>query len=251
MRLRQALFSCLLLTAVVGRPATVLAQPAADQDPRVSQARALFDEGTAHYGEGRYVLAAQSFQRAYELMAEAGRPTAPLILYNVGASLVEIAGREQEARDAYSRFLEQVDGVEQNEQVREQIARAQDQIRELDARVGPTQGGGGTGISPVGPIVLGVGVASMVAGAITGGLALDAEATAEAGCVDGHCPPENEGPAQDAETLAIVTDALLFGGLAVAAAGTVLLFVLTEEREASVALGCDGGLCGVLTRGRF
>ncbi|MFK7989285.1 MAG: tetratricopeptide repeat protein [Sandaracinaceae bacterium] len=80
-------------------------------------------------------------------------------------------------------------------------------------------GGGGGGISMIGLAIALGGAAVLVGGAVTGGLALSA--------ADGA--PATEGPeADEARTLALVTDILIPTGAVIAAAGVVLMFVLDD-----------------------
>ena len=129
-----------------------------EQDSRVAEARAHFDQGEVHFDHGRYTLAAQEFQRSHELLVAASHPNAALVLYNVARSLEEIGGREREARAAYGGFLE---SATVNADTSENVSNAQEHIRELDARLAAHGDGSppsaGSSISPVGPIVLGGG----------------------------------------------------------------------------------------------
>jgi tetratricopeptide (TPR) repeat protein len=78
---------------------------------------------------------------------------------------------------------------------------------------------GGGGISTVGIIVAAAGAAIAIGGAITGGLALAAAGDA----------PASTGPAaENARTLALVTDILIPVGAVTAVVGVVLMFVLDE-----------------------
>ncbi|MGE0789015.1 MAG: tetratricopeptide repeat protein [Sandaracinaceae bacterium] len=80
-------------------------------------------------------------------------------------------------------------------------------------------GGGGGGISPIGVGVAAGGGAVLIAGAITGGLALAAA---------GDAPSATSSQADDARTLALVTDILIPTGAVIAAVGIVLMFVLDD-----------------------
>lgn len=79
--------------------------------------------------------------------------------------------------------------------------------------------GGGGGISMVGLAIALGGAAVLVGGGVTGGLALAA--------ADG-APAAEGGEADDARTLALVTDILIPTGAAIAVAGVVLMFVLDD-----------------------
>lgn len=78
----------------------------------------------------------------------------------------------------------------------------------------------GGGISMIGVGVAAAGAAIMIGGAVTGGLALSAADSAQTA---------NDGNANDARTLALVTDILLPVGAAAAIAGVVLMFVLPAD----------------------
>lgn len=87
----------------------------------------------------------------------------------------------------------------------------------VSGRASTTTGGGG--VSMIGVGVAAGGGAVLIGGAITGGLALAAAGDA----------PNADGPeADDARTLALVTDILLPVGAVAVAAGVVLMFVLDD-----------------------
>lgn len=82
-----------------------------------------------------------------------------------------------------------------------------------------TVASGGGGVSTIGIIVAAAGAAIAIGGAITGGLALAAAGDA----------PTSTGPeADNARTLALVTDILIPVGAVTAVVGVVLMFVLDE-----------------------
>jgi len=246
----------LALIAVLGAgwSATALAQ---DEDPRIPRARELFEQGEAHHADRRYLLAAEAFQQAYDLMTEAEHPNAGMILFNLGASYEAIPGREQDALDAYQRFLREAPGGQ--EPVQELISTVQDRIRELERRMEtarPDESEGG-GLSPLGPIVMAIGGAAIVAGAITGGVTLGEDASLADVCgEDGRCPPSARSQAEGLETLALTTDILLFGGAATAVAGLVLTLVLRDgdggdPDSARLVPSCSLAACGASLEGRF
>jgi hypothetical protein len=229
-----------------------LASAAAAQDSTVDRARAAFEEGRNHHNDRRYLLAAEAFQRAYDLMREANLPNAGVILFNLGTSYDEIPGREREARNAYARYLEEA--APSDAQAAERIAVVQDRIRELDLRIaasGGGGGGGGTTISPVGPILLGVGGAALLGGAIAGGVLAAENDAFLAMCTDGVCPISARSSAEAVQDIATVTDVLLISGAVIAATGLVLTLVLHEEAPAPVAAGCGPERCDVIVRGAF
>ncbi|MCC6874200.1 MAG: PEGA domain-containing protein [Sandaracinaceae bacterium] len=103
---------------------------------------------------------------------------------------------------------------------------------------------GGGGISMIGIIVAASGAAVAIGGAITGGLAL---ASADASVVP------TDGAANDARTLALVTDILIPVGAVAAVTGLVLMFVLPEGGggSAQVVPVVGPGLAGVSVLGQF
>ena len=251
----------IVAAALLVASAAPTAQAQGGSEPREAEARGLFDQAQAHFDAGRYALAAESFQRAYDIMHELGRPTAPLILFNVGSSLQRVPGREREARDAYARFLDEAS--EDDPAAREQMETVRARILELDARLRPTSpsdapvepgGRGGASISPVGPIVLGAGAAALIAGLILGGVALgqDGEIGAECPARTG-CPGALRAQYEDAKTLALAGDALWISGAVIAATGLVLTVVLDGGGgdTASAALSCGGAGCRAELRGVF
>lgn len=128
--MRTAFLVALLPLLAIAAPAG--AQPL-EGDPRIDQARAAFDEGTRRYGEGRYALAAEAFQRSNELLVAAGHENAGLVLFNLAQSLSRMPGRERDARDAYQRFLA---GARANDpENAATLETAQTQLREVEARI--------------------------------------------------------------------------------------------------------------------
>lgn len=79
---------------------------------------------------------------------------------------------------------------------------------------------GGGGVSTIGVIVAAAGGAILIGGAVTGGLALSAA---------GSAPASTGAQADEARTLALVTDVLLPVGAVAAITGVVLMFVLQDS----------------------
>jgi hypothetical protein len=121
----------------------------------------------------------------------------------------------------------------------------------------PASSSGGGGPSPVGFVVAGIGAAAIVGGIVTGAMALSVQDELAATCgPERLCPPgyDFQTRVSSGDTLAIVTDVLLPVGVAAAAAGVVLMFVLTEGGSseapaASAFCGPDG--CMGVVRARF
>lgn len=118
------------------------------------------------------------------------------------------------------------------------------------------------GASPVGWAVGGAGAAMLIAGGVTGILAMRAESDLLDRCPDRRCPGDQDlndvrADADRGRALALSTDILLGAGVATLATGVVLLFVLPrDERRANEAgvtpvVGCDGAGCVAGAIGRF
>lgn len=252
--------------ALMAHPPPTRAQ---SSDARVSPARQAFEEGRDHFEDRRYRLAAESFQRAHELMREEGLPNAWMILYNLGTSLDEIPGREQEARDAYAGYLAEAERSDSEPASR--VALVRDRIRELDLTIAanapsavadeedegdevPVEAPARepeTVLSPVGPIVLGAGGALLLASAITGVVLAVENDSLLSSCERGVCPASSRGHAEDVQGIAIATDVLWIGGAAVAATGLALTLLLRDviaEDAPPVSAGCGATGCSVQLR---
>lgn len=247
MAMRRAAGAFMILSLLL----TVGTAEAQDEDSRVDEARTAFDHGDAHYAAGRYGLAALDFQTAFDLLTEAGHPRALLVLFNLGRTLEHIPGREAEAQAAYRRVIDESPRTPEFES---SLQNARVGLRELDARMGSSERGpsDGTTASPIGPIVMGIGGATLVAGVIVAGvLAADNDAFF-AMCIDGVCPTGARPAAENVQALATVTDVFLVSGAAIVATGLLLMLLVRHDPEDSpVAAGCGADRCDVLIRGIF
>lgn len=247
-------------------PAT--AQEASPQEGE-SEARMHFRLGRAYYDSGRFDEAAREFALAYE------QSQRPALLYNLYVAYRD-AARMREAADALERYLSLEAEVENREQLEARLqsiqtalaadpppaASPEERADPSTARStasspssSPPSAGGGGPWTP-GWIIAGAGGAVIVAGVITGVLALDTQARLESehGCTEeGACPPGFEGTRDEGALLAGLTDGFLIGGAIVAAAGVVLALVLSDgsgdSTTAGVACGPEG--CMGHVRGSF
>ena len=255
-------------------PLSAVAQDADAPDERVERARALFEQAEADFAQHLYPAAATGYQQSYELLREAGRPTAPLVLYNVGLAW-ERAQQRDMALEAYRRFVQ--DAVPEDQETTRRVADAQARISVLErasstpppqpptptptepqttpaattTTTTPSSDGGG-GISPIGPILMAAGGAAIIVGLILDGVALGRDGDFEAMCPGRtNCDPALRSQWDETQTMAVAGDALWIIGAVVAATGLVLTFVLTEggDDQASAALSCGPGGCSV--RGSF
>jgi hypothetical protein len=78
----------------------------------------------------------------------------------------------------------------------------------------------------------GVGGAALIAGAVTGGLALSANSSVEEACPRDDCPADERDAVDRRDALALSADVLLFAGGAIAVTGAVLLIVFRKREVA-------------------
>lgn len=223
----------------------------AQSESAIAEARTRFDLGVQHFERGDFALAAVEFQRVYALMD--GHPNRSYVLYNIARTHEEL-GRTRAALEVFERYLAESGPDAPNRAEAERHARELRTRLELEAGDRGDASAVGGGVSPIGIIVTSVGGAALVAGIITGVLALDADAAVEAECdYSERCYPEARARAAEAQTLANATDALLFGGAAVAVAGVILMMALpgSDSSAATVSAGCSASGCGAVVRGRF
>lgn len=120
----------------------------------------------------------------------------------------------------------------------------------------PREESGGSSLRTVGIVVGGVGVAGIVVGAVTGGLALGKKSDGDVGCNDADpplCPPSSVDARNDGFTFATIsTIGFIAGG--VLAAGGVVLFVVGGDDgggESSAYLKTEARPGGVVVSGAF
>ncbi len=214
----------------------LLASPCAAQseDP-TAPAREVFSEAARQFEAHNYALALRGFNDAYDQLRALGYERAAYTLYNVGRCYEEL-GRLPEARDAFQRFIDET-GEDAPHR-----AEVQDRIRDLQARIDLAGGdrsapsaGGGENLSWVGWATVGVGGAAILASVITGALALDAGGQLAARCPDFTCGAADASLIDQADSLSIATDVLLFAGIGVAAVGVLLAILLDHDDSAPAA----------------
>lgn len=230
----------------------------AQEDPRIAEARAHFQRGEAHADSGEWALALGEYQQAQAIMEELGDPRALSMVYNVAQANYELRNNETSLA-GFQRYLTESGPNAPNRDV------AQRRVLELEARIaaeggdtdpggdGSAQESGGEVVSPIGVIIASVGAAAIIAGAVVGGLALsEGDAAIEDCDANDRCAPATMTELEDVGTLAGVADGLLFGGLAVAATGVVLMFVLADSGDdASASAFCTPDGCAAAVRGHF
>jgi len=95
------------------------------------EARGLFQLGSQAYAEARYERALEHFREAYRL---SGRHA---LLYNIGLALANLR-RDQEALDAFERYLAAVPNAENEEVVQVRIAMLRKSLEKKEETVAPT-----------------------------------------------------------------------------------------------------------------
>ncbi|MBZ0118538.1 MAG: hypothetical protein K8H88_16160 [Sandaracinaceae bacterium] len=229
-----------------------------------AELRRLLGEADAHFEAGRHALAFQGYMALHARMEELGMPRATVALWNAGRALAQVPGREREAREILQRFLDGSTAFANETDVAEFRSAAVARIAELDARIGsanatsvsepagPPPPAASASMSPIGPVLLGIGGAALITSFIVGGVALAQGDTLRAEC-GGVCTEAERPRANDVQLLSGITDALLFGGAAIAVTGLVLTLLLRDgpNPPSSVALACDSSGCAGAWQGTF
>lgn len=207
--------SILLATVLLSALGAATAQAQSDDDRQRSLR--LFEESAEHYNEGRFTVAAELLQEAYELYPE------PILLYNLGRAL-EGAGDPQAALEAYERYLQEDPQSDKRGAVQARIETLRDQVEERNAleeearraregSVSTTDTR--TKVNPVPWVVAGVGVVGLGVGAVFGLMATSAHADA----VDDPVMLSAAQSAEDADTYAMIANVSFIAGGILAAIG--------------------------------
>lgn len=273
-----------LVLCLFGATATVSAQSEAEE-----QARGHFRLGRAHYDNGDFLRAAQEFEAAFAISLHAQ------LLYNIYLAYRD-ANVTNKAAEALKGYLEQVADVPNRAQLAARLESLQQSLANAPPETtptgttpattadatstatgqpaattdttasnatvasspsdAPTNGGGGDKLVPI--ILMGAGGALIVGGLITGIMTSSAESELADMCPDKtNCALSDLADRQSSgNTLALVTDILLFSGIAAAGTGAVL-FLLSGGAEASepppatASFACAPGICGGAVQLRF
>lgn len=215
-----------------------------------------FRAGREYYSGGDFLRAAQEFSEAHRL---SGRPE---LLFNVYVAYRD-AQLLRDAATALRRYLAEAPNIEDRaglesrlEALEEAAGREEpsDEVRAPEeaptVRASSDGPPASSGASPLPWIVAGVGGALLVAGTITGILALGAQADLEETCPTRMCAPEDEAIHDRASSLALVTDVLLGVGIVTAGAGLVwaLLSDGSDDEPPPVAAMCGPSGCAITGR---
>jgi tetratricopeptide (TPR) repeat protein len=257
----------------------------AEQQKNEDEAKAHFLLGRSLHDRGEFLKAAQEFELAY---ASSGRAA---LLYNIFVAYRD-ANDAVRATDALRRYLAEepnvdnraqleaklaaMEGVakEQAEQQKaaeeakkareaEEQARAQNEAaanqQAVDQAPAEASAEPEEKAFPIGPVVvIGVGGVMILSSIGTGLVASGAQSDLEEGCPTRmNCDPALEDTKNKGETFALVTDVLLFGGIAVAGAGAAwLLLDMASGDEGpppatTAGLACSDTGCMGTVRGQF
>jgi tetratricopeptide (TPR) repeat protein len=226
------------------------------------QARLHFRAGVGLYDAGRFPQAAEEFEEAFRL---SGRPQLLFNAYVAYRDANDVAGAAR-CLEGYLRGTPDVEDRvnlearlrSMREALAEEASRAA-LLAENERRLAESQAlQRGPEVWPW--VIAGTGAAMMLGGAVTGGLALSEADALVAACPGGECAPGANLAARrsNAQTLATATDALVFGGAAIALTGVVLGLVLMpsgsdadERSRPTVGAGCTDQGCSATVSGRF
>jgi len=264
----KTIITAILCVLALAEPTNALAQEDATE-----RARRILAESQAHHEAGREALAAEGYLQLYEALREIGRAGAPVALWNAGNALAEVPGRERDAIATLRRFLDESTILTDDPQIRTWRSTAVGLIAELEARapqsgqdLGEPDGSGaeeptppptsqGSSVSPVGPVLLGVGGATLIPGLILAAVGLIQNQDLINRCPERvGCDDTVISDAEATRTLGIAGDVLWIVGASVAIAGLVLTLTLEDdadgERVEAQLEGVHGGGVASL-RGRF
>ncbi len=204
------------------------------------EARKLYLEGDKAYAEARYEAALDAFQRAYELSSR------PALLYNIGNAF-ERLGRHREAADTLREYLphakrsekatieKRIENLEKRAAEEEKAAAKPEPEPDPEPKPAPRPEPAPAEPPPeperpapvLGYVLVGVGGAAILGGAIAGGLALGARSDADAGCNESGgkrlCTAEASDAIDRDRTLSLIADVSFGVGLIAAGVGVYLI----------------------------
>lgn len=267
-----------LLLCLCGQPSGRVgaqARPASPAATPENQAREAFERGRIHYDNGEFAKASVAFEEAYKLSGREG------LLYNLYLAYRD-ANEQEKAAEALRQYLARVEVIENRAQLEARLkaldegiaqrkaaeaAEAAERERAAAAAVAPAAAASQAPAQAAEPApgrwwlvpvsVMGAGGALMLGSIATGVMANNKAKELEDGCEGDNCKPELKSTADSGKTLAMVTDVLLFGGLATAAVGGVLLLLKKPKKSPSAdtapaaSLACTRAGCAGSVALRF
>lgn len=218
------------------------APPPAKADPKLAEAKKLFDDGAAAYAQGNYEEAIRHWEKSYELSQK------PLIFESM-ANAYERLGDAKKARDYLSKWraaapaeehelldarIKNLDGRVQREEEAAQKAAEEKARREAEAKAEADAKKASKAWLLPGAILAGTGGALAIVG-VSLDIVAKGKRPASTACKttggNTYCLDSAADAIKSSNTLAIVGDALWIGGAAAAAAGVTLIFVLKPKDQ--------------------
>jgi tetratricopeptide (TPR) repeat protein len=246
MRRPVALLACAAALLVAG-PAPALAQgkkPPGKVDPKIAEAKRLFDQGAAAYAQGSYEDAIHAWEKSYELSQK------PLIFESI-ANAWERLGDARKARDNLAKWRDSAPAEERDlldARLRNLDARVQredeaarkaaaDQAQRAAAARAAAEASETKPWLP-GAVLLGTGGALAIVGVALDGVAKSKRPDPSACKTVGgqtFCMSSASSAIKTSNALAIAGDALWITGAAAATAGVVLVIVRRAPPPADAA----------------
>ena len=209
--------------------------PAKSADPRLAEAKKLFDDGAAAYAQGNYEDAVHAWEKAYDISQK------PLIFESM-ANAYERLGDARKARDYLAKWREaappeehglldaRIKNLDARVQREEEAARkAAEEKAKREAQEKAEADARRAKAWLPGAVLAGAGGAAVITGIIIDAVASSKRPGSDA-CVtvkdDTFCRTSAADAIKSSNTMAIVGDALWIGGAAIAATGAVLIVVL-------------------------
>lgn len=245
-------------------------KPGGKSDPKLDEAKRLFDEGAKFYGEGDYEKAIEAWQMAFDLSQKE-------LIYESIASAYERLGKPKEAQEYLLKWravapeeehpvldsrlknlAERVAREEQVEKDRAEQKRLEQEAKDAEKK----KAAEGSSVPVLGIALAGAGVAMVAGGVVLDLVAVgkrpdEAEACRAAGDRQ-VCRVSDQDAIKSSNTLAYVGDVLWITGGIAAAAGVVLIVTgVTSSKPAADAtalritpvIGPQGG--GFVVGARF
>jgi hypothetical protein len=238
--------SAALVLSLTGMTTTARAQseeepdtPAAESDDD-SEARALFQLASVHYGEGRFLEAAAEFERAYELSGEA------VLTHNIYLCYRD-ANQPAEAALWLRRYLESGLEIEHRANLEARLEALESSIAEGENGQEPTEAHDGPSTANIVGHATAFTIAglTLITGVVTGIMTVSANADLSDRCRDMVVCTDPDGPAakERMQNLALATDILLATSLTAAAVGLLIALLGRaggDEEPTPVACGPRG-----------
>ncbi len=250
-----------LVTPEIAHAQSKKPPPPPPKDPKIAEAKKLFDEGSAAYSDGKYEDAVKAWEKSYELSQK------PLIFESI-ASAYERMGDKKKAREYLAKWREAAPKDEQ-----EQLDA---RIKNLDARIAAAEkeeaarkeaeekrNAAGSSSNKAAEeeakaqnaarssrlkIAIGVGAAGVVA--VGAGIVLDVLASGQRPNTNTDCSKVGDktlckesakGGIESSSTLALAGDISWIAGAVIVAGGAALIITLPPAAKAPSAAPSEGG----------